>query len=371
MTRTVAMGQNTTQRLNGLDALRGLAALSVAAFHLTFFRFVLFGTTIPSEFIATTSATRYGYLGVHVFFVISGFVITMTASDTTAEKFIASRVARLLPLFILCSALSLIAVTITGHREPSFALYLANLTLAPEAFGQPFIDGVYWSLRCEVIFYVFILSLIFSGRLSELLYPLCLGWLAVCALYGFGLLPSIMRRAVVADYAPLFVIGIGIYLWRDKPNFRHMVLIGLATATAILNELRHLKAIGDPEGVLYSPLVVVCLIASLPLVINAFINFRFSSCPRLCYWIGAMSYPLYLIHQEWGYAIIAKSNTTQAIGTAAAFIVTITAALGLSVFDEAMRPRVRKGLYSLLIYTREFRWFHLRAALRRHRARVK
>jgi peptidoglycan/LPS O-acetylase OafA/YrhL len=346
----VAMGQHTMERLNGLDALRGFAALSVVSFHLTFFRFILAGTPIPSEFMATASVTRYGYLGVHVFFVISGFVITMTAIDTNTEKFIAARAARLLPLFFLCAALSLIAIAITGHREPSLSLYLANLTIAPEAFGHPFIDGVYWSLRCEVIFYVVILSLILWRRLPKLLFPLCLGWLVVCTLYGFGLLPSALRRVFVADYAPLFVIGIGIYLYRVEPGLRYAFLIGLATVIAILNELRHLKEIGDPTGVLYSPIVVSCVLASLPLVMITFVGARFSSIPRFCYWLGGMSYPLYLIHQEWGSAIIAMVNNTQVVATATAVITTISAAIGLSALDETVRPRVRRALYSLLTY---------------------
>jgi peptidoglycan/LPS O-acetylase OafA/YrhL len=154
----------------------------------------------------------------------------------------------------------------------------------------------------------------------------------------------------VADYAPLFVIGIGIYLYRVEPNLRHAFLVGIATMIAILNELRHIKEIGDPTGVLYSPIVVSCVIASLPLVMIVCVGARLSSIPRFCFWLGAMSYPLYLIHHEWGVAIIAMVNNTQVVATAAAVVITILAALGLSALDEAVRPRVRKALYSLLAY---------------------
>jgi peptidoglycan/LPS O-acetylase OafA/YrhL len=65
--------------------LRGLACISVLAFH-----FLSRGPqthTMPGvAFPLVEVAARYGYLGVHLFFVISGFVILMSAQAATARK---------------------------------------------------------------------------------------------------------------------------------------------------------------------------------------------------------------------------------------------------------------------------------------------
>lgn len=48
-------------------------------------------------FPVLSEVTRYGYAGVNLFFVISGFVILMSVWGRTAPQFIASRVSRLYP----------------------------------------------------------------------------------------------------------------------------------------------------------------------------------------------------------------------------------------------------------------------------------
>jgi len=65
------------QRLAEVDALRGLAALSVMAFHYTtkYDELFQFSGTVPFN-------VPWGYLGVNLFFVISGFVIFMTLERT-------------------------------------------------------------------------------------------------------------------------------------------------------------------------------------------------------------------------------------------------------------------------------------------------
>lgn len=85
-------------RFNELDLLRGFACLLVVFFH--------YGNRgpragwMPGGVVDWVDAwARYGYLGVHLFFIISGFVILMSAQGIQARQFVAARVARLVPAF--------------------------------------------------------------------------------------------------------------------------------------------------------------------------------------------------------------------------------------------------------------------------------
>src|SRR4051812_19156660 len=94
--------QATTRRrprLAALDGLRFLAALAVMFFHYTAAEKLLWGNPSRLEFPTMNLLTRYGYLGVQLFFVISGFVILMTAYGRNVEEFVASRFSRLFPAY--------------------------------------------------------------------------------------------------------------------------------------------------------------------------------------------------------------------------------------------------------------------------------
>ncbi|MFZ3046680.1 MAG: hypothetical protein WA151_12270, partial [Desulfatirhabdiaceae bacterium] len=61
-----------SNRLTHVDALRGLAALAVCLFHLTRYK-----PGFLPEYSILKSICQYGYLGVEIFFVISGFIIPL------------------------------------------------------------------------------------------------------------------------------------------------------------------------------------------------------------------------------------------------------------------------------------------------------
>src|SRR3954466_2589137 len=86
-------------RLAALDGLRLLAAFAVLSFHYTGIRTPFWGAPAHVVFPSLNQVTRYGYLGVELFFIISGFVILMTAYGRSIESFSASRVARLFPAY--------------------------------------------------------------------------------------------------------------------------------------------------------------------------------------------------------------------------------------------------------------------------------
>ena len=117
-----------------------------------------------------SDAFKYGHIGVHIFFCISGFVIAYSAAGRNAWGFAAARFARIYPTFILCLTLLFVARLLWGGTV--FAAdpvqYLANFLIMPQLVGQKFMSGVYWSIVTEVIFYGWVFVLLAVGVFQPL-----------------------------------------------------------------------------------------------------------------------------------------------------------------------------------------------------------
>src|ERR1700752_4265459 len=160
------MGNSGVERDRGIDVLRGLAALCVAYFHFT-----CGNPTFLNEGSLLKISGGYGYLGVTVFFVISGFVIPLAMDrrgyqfPRDALDFGLRRIIRLEPAY-LCSIMIALVLGIisailpfTNATMPSastFDVALHAAYLAPW-FEVPWILPVYWSLAIEFQFYFFML----------------------------------------------------------------------------------------------------------------------------------------------------------------------------------------------------------------------
>jgi|SRR5450755_4526833 peptidoglycan/LPS O-acetylase OafA/YrhL len=148
-------------RMPELDTIRGIAVLLVLFFHGFGFRYGVQGLSgLPKLFVA---ATLPGWMGVNLFFVLSGFLITGILLDSKFNRdyfrtFYVRRALRILPLYY--AVLLLLAVltrTGWGDRRASWAylglsfFYLSNIT---ELFGVPSQYTVLWSLAVEEHFYL-------------------------------------------------------------------------------------------------------------------------------------------------------------------------------------------------------------------------
>jgi len=145
-----------------LDGLRGVAVLMVLAFH--FLHIDGEGGVVER---ALLSATRTGWAGVDLFFVLSGFLITGILLDARGgpsyfRAFYARRVLRIFPLYyaylaVLFLALPLLFPSLDVKRETQGWLwsYLGNVLFAREGGFQasPF-TGHFWSLAVEEQFYL-------------------------------------------------------------------------------------------------------------------------------------------------------------------------------------------------------------------------
>jgi peptidoglycan/LPS O-acetylase OafA/YrhL len=148
-------------RMPELNTIRGIAVLLVLFFHGFGFRYGLDGLSgLPRLFVA---ATLPGWVGVNLFFVLSGFLITGILIDTKHKtnyyrNFYTRRALRILPLyygFLLLLAVLTRTGWVNRHASWEFLglsfLYLSNVTVL---FGIPMQYGVLWSLAVEEHFYL-------------------------------------------------------------------------------------------------------------------------------------------------------------------------------------------------------------------------
>jgi peptidoglycan/LPS O-acetylase OafA/YrhL len=270
-------------RILVVEYLRGIASLSVAWFHLT--------NQYKDSWV--TSIGSYGWLGVEIFFVISGFVIPYSIwrlspnySIRMFPQFIARRIVRLEPPYLLSLMMVIIlhqmASSVSWFRgEPpthdvlqiaSHVFYLVPLT----SYG--WLQPVYWSLAYEFAFYVSIglTYWLISGARSAVI------WLvASTALASAVLLGQLSSRVL------LFVMGVSL--------FRNVVGIqNSRIGVAVVGICAFVIAwTGNPEIAMTGLVSVAVINWGMRLEIKGSAGKALLSC-------GAISYSLYLVHVPIG-----------------------------------------------------------------------
>lgn len=156
------MQMHERKRIKSLDGLRGIAILLVLSYHLLNFGFLY-------RFFS------FGWMGVELFFVLSGFLITGILLDTKAQNgfiksFLIRRALRTMPLYYAVLA---VFVIIAPHFSPTkwfteyqvfFWSHTSNFLFAMKGFLRPL--GHFWSLAIEEQFYLVwpFVILIFTQR---------------------------------------------------------------------------------------------------------------------------------------------------------------------------------------------------------------
>jgi peptidoglycan/LPS O-acetylase OafA/YrhL len=296
-------------RVGEIDLLRFLAAIAVVLFHYTF-RGYAASNYSPMAFPEISSVTKYGYLGVELFFLISGFVILMTASSGSLNKFVASRVARLYPAFWLsCTVTFMIVLTFGGERfSADTKQFLLNLTMLHEFIHVKSIDGVYWSLTIELKFYAMVVLVLLLRQIHRA-ETFLMAWLAVSIMLIFFPLYR-LREIFIVDYSPYFVGGAVCFLIYQRGwSLNRLAMIFVSLALAIYGALHSLEIIEKTYSTPFdgaSVAAIICiffgvmmLVASRKLTLVAERNWML---------VGALTYPLYLIHQNIGYIMLGYAH---------------------------------------------------------------
>src|ERR1700761_2189949 len=179
----------TRRRYANIDGLRAIAALGVMIEHL-------FGDLLrqtppasgPMNSVAHSVIENFslGRFGVALFFLISGFVVPFSISgDRPLTHFAISRLFRLYPACWVALAMLATMAWLAGS-PPGMANVLANMTMAPNLFGQSWLSPIYWTLFIELVFYIFVALLFSLDKLKDARVLCCVS----VALVAATLLPS-------------------------------------------------------------------------------------------------------------------------------------------------------------------------------------
>lgn len=99
------------------------------------------------------------YLGVTIFFVLSGFLITykyFDNKDFSFRQYMVNRIARIYPMYFLLTSITFIVFNLNGNDDSSLSTYLLNITFMRGFFDQYIFSGIGqgWSLTVEETFYI-------------------------------------------------------------------------------------------------------------------------------------------------------------------------------------------------------------------------
>lgn len=295
---------NAVPRFHQIDFLRGLACLSVVAFHFLH-RGQQGGWLVDSAAPWLQSMAELGHLGVHLFFMISGFVILMTAEGATVRGFIASRVSRLYPAFWVGVLLTAAVAWWSGSE--AFAVtpvqVLANLTMVPQWAHVEFVDGAYWSLAVELQFYLLVIALLHFGQMRRIEWWIA-AWLLVSSANAVRPMYP-LEFWLDARWAPLFAAGMLFYRIsrRGWDGQRYLLLLWAFSLTLWYGWTgAEASKLGRETVLLGMPMQVVLCLALFHAVFLLIVSDRWTMrASPLVYWFGALTYPVYLLHQNIGY----------------------------------------------------------------------
>ncbi|GAA2283459.1 acyltransferase [Actinomadura luteofluorescens] len=284
------------ERLSELDLLRFAAALAVVLYHFTGFGGAG-AWPVPSQevFPEIAPVTRFGYLGVDLFFVISGFVILMSAWGRGPGEFGISRLVRLMPAYwvsVLLGA-AVYALFRTGHGVPG--LIVPNLTMLQGGLGLRNVDAVYWTLWVELHFYV--LAAVLAG--IGITYRSCLVFMAAWMLGGVFADEAdskILQVMLVPTWSCYFIAGMALYMIH---RFGPTLLLWGYVAASYLIALRW--GAWRAENVFRGAdeTVVSAVITGIFAVMILVATGRLSGLRRRGLTVlGALTYPLYLVHSQ-------------------------------------------------------------------------
>lgn len=289
---------------------------------------------------------EFGQLGVMVFFLISGFIITHVSRSENPLRFGIRRLFRIYPAYWLMVAIVIAFGLFDGPFDYG-ALHdwrnvLRIATITNYLFNPQYVVlGVGWTLQIEVMFYAMVVCLIPLIRRAPLLalsVELLLVYVVIASAHAAG--PDWFLVAANVAYLPYLLAGQTIYFyWSGGLAGGRALILGLLVYFAVVYGVYQIQtAFLDP---LQSR--ILCLIMALGIFVWA-MNFGHKvGLMRVPRFLSDISYSLYLIHGPIGMRIIASLHARIGYGNAALLATVVVIALAYLTHRLVERPFIEWG----------------------------
>jgi len=348
-----------------LDFLRFIAITSVVIFHFTARKYEL----LPYGYLVAGSPWNLGWVGVNLFFIISGYVVSHTIlKSSNAKNFIIKRITRIypalwliLPIVYLCQ--KYIPYSIFNERS-SLANLLGSMTLIPPTvLNLPnliyfdWLTGVLWSLKIEMAFYIlcYILFSFFPYKkivtLSVILCILSSTFLIIAFNFDTNYVLSIVfiLKGLGFEYLPWFVLGM---LFYQQKVLKYKKIPMIISLSGLIIAVRVSQNSFSSDQV-----VELGVIALFAIVIFRGQNSKFIRL-KIFQALGFSSYEMYLIHWGLGFPVLFFLINKFDLASTESFLLMIIVALllfVLSFFISKITLRLNTKFRQLLIMDKDYK----------------
>jgi peptidoglycan/LPS O-acetylase OafA/YrhL len=323
-------------RLENLDALRGLCAILVILQHV-----------IPRNWegygLIRSDPTLYldlGRVGVAGFFLISGYLIpfNIPKGKNPIRTFWIARFFRLWPVYWLSIALTLL----TGSSKivPTFKSVFANCLMVQGLLGVPDMEGTFWTLQIELVFYFLITAMIALRLLNNA------EWFKVMfySMVAVSMIMSAARGYLHIRFPVALPMALTLMFLGASLRSRRMVSRSLPSSMMIVYAVSlipicgmgysvKLTVLDDPYRWMVAYTAGLCLFLLFEKTRHA---------PRFTVWLGTISYSIYLLHP-----IVMKIRdvlfTSRAPLLGVMFVLVLTVVVSWVVYRSVESPSQRLG----------------------------
>jgi peptidoglycan/LPS O-acetylase OafA/YrhL len=243
--------------------------------------------------------SAYGWMGVEIFFVISGFVICMSCWGRGPRDFFVSRVIRLYPAywFAVIFTFTVLQFSTAVWPRPSVRTTLFNMSMLQQGSFMNNVDGVYWTLWSELRFYLIFMVVVAAGLTYRRVVIFMCVWGTLAALA-----PASNWRFLVLitdpDGAWYFIAGLALFLMyrfgQDLLLWGILALSWLMAQQELYRRITTVEHVSDWRGALTIYTIFMLFMVAVALGFTDRIQWK---------WLitaGSLTYPFYLIHYSAG-----------------------------------------------------------------------
>ena len=314
--------KGTSQKIPDIEGIRALAITMVLAFHF-FARWtppIYPQNTYPYKLETARQVSQYGYMGVQLFFMVSGFVILCSLENQFSfATFARARIRRIYPSLFIAIPLIYIVCNLLNQRFiapiPIHSLLPSLTLLGPDFINHLFATnftwttGVLWSLFIEIQFYLVSGALFFNLKKFTFLTKL---FVFAFTIQLLKIILVVSNSNVNSTFDALLPINkyiwwfvAGSTFWRITSSHHSRRLYGLIMISIFFNLI---SLNFESSEFRFSPIPTIITLLSFALFYliaqkSKKVHFLRS---HVLVWFGGLSYEFYLIHESIGVSMISK-----------------------------------------------------------------